>query len=74
MTLDHITKIVTDCTCETDVSRETCLATFCDSLDLLEIAMSVEDKFRIEIPDEEVLGWTTVADIENTVNALATPE
>ena len=33
-----------------------------DSLDVVEIIMDIEDEFRIEIPDEEVKGFTSVAD------------
>ena len=33
-----------------------------DSLDLVEVLMSCEDEFDVEIPDREALGLETVAD------------
>jgi acyl carrier protein len=35
----------------------------CDSLDAIEIQMALEDAYRIEIPDDEVAAFVTVADI-----------
>lgn len=35
----------------------------CDSLDLVELAMAIEDEFRIEIPDEDAAKLVTVGDI-----------
>lgn len=34
-----------------------------DSLDLVDLAMSLEDEFDIEVPDEELENIKTVADI-----------
>lgn len=34
----------------------------CDSMDHIEIALSVEDTFDIEVTDDEVAGCATVAD------------
>ena len=38
-----------------------------DSLDCIEIVMDVEDKFGIEINDEEMSTWTTFGDVMATV-------
>ena len=34
-----------------------------DSLDVVDLIMSVEDEFEIEVPDEDVEGIKTVADL-----------
>ena len=34
-----------------------------DSLDMVEVVMALEEQFDIEVPDEDVEGITTVADI-----------
>lgn len=41
----------------------------CDSLDNVELVMSIEDEFAIEIPDEEAESAKTVQDIVNLVAA-----
>ena len=38
-----------------------------DSLDLVELVMSLEDAFDLEVPDEEVEGMRTIADIQQYV-------
>ncbi len=38
-----------------------------DSLDSIDIVMSVEDEFKIEVPDEVVESMTSVADIVNYI-------
>ena len=42
-----------------------------DSLDVVELVMSLEDTFDIEVPDEEVEGMRTIGDIEQYVIAHA---
>jgi acyl carrier protein len=39
-----------------------------DSLDLVDLLMSVEDEFGIEIPDEDVEEIHTIGDIVNYIN------
>ena len=34
-----------------------------DSLDIVEVIMQVEEEFKIEIPDEEASGLSTIGDI-----------
>ena len=38
-----------------------------DSLDVVELVMSLEEEFNIEVPDEEVEGMRTVSDVERYV-------
>ena len=38
-----------------------------DSLDVVELVMSLEDAFDIEVPDEVVEGMRTIGDIERYV-------
>jgi len=40
-----------------------------DSLDVVELVMSLEDAFDIEVPDEEVEAMRTIGDIEQYVVA-----
>lgn len=38
-----------------------------DSLDIVELVMSIEEEFEIEIPDEEAEDITTVEDVVNYI-------
>ena len=40
-----------------------------DSLDIVELIMSLEDELEMEIPDEDVEGFKTVGDVVNYVKA-----
>lgn len=40
-----------------------------DSLDAVEIVMSIEDEFGIEIPDEDAEGFKSIGDIVNYIDA-----
>ncbi len=40
-----------------------------DSLDVVELLMTMEDEMGISISDEEALNLKTVADIQNIINA-----
>jgi acyl carrier protein len=40
-----------------------------DSLDVVELVMSLEDAFGIEVPDDEVEGMRTIGDIQQFVIA-----
>ena len=40
-----------------------------DSLDVVELLMSIEDEFEIEIPDEEIENIRTVADLVNYIES-----
>jgi acyl carrier protein len=39
-----------------------------DSLDVVELVMALEEEFDIEVPDEDVEGMRTVADVEAYVS------
>ena len=39
-----------------------------DSLDVVELVMSLEEAFDIEIPDEDAEGMRTIADVEKYVS------
>lgn len=41
-----------------------------DSIDLLQLITSVEEKFGIAIPDEELANLTSVSDVIDLVNKL----
>ncbi len=38
-----------------------------DSLDVVDLIMSIEDEFDIEVPDEEIEGIKTVGDVVNYI-------
>jgi acyl carrier protein len=40
-----------------------------DSLDVVEMVMSLEESFDIEVPDEDVEALRTVADVERYITA-----
>ncbi|WP_316614925.1 acyl carrier protein [uncultured Ruminococcus sp.] len=40
-----------------------------DSLDVVDLLMSIEDEFEIEIPDEEIENIRTVADLVNYIES-----
>ncbi len=41
-----------------------------DSLDLIDLAMSLEDAFEVEVPDEELENFKTVGDIVKYIEEL----
>lgn len=45
----------------------------CDSLDLVEICMAIEDEFRIEIDDDDAAAITTVQQYIDYVTKVTTP-
>lgn len=42
-----------------------------DSLDILQLLMTIEERFGIEIPDEELAKFETVSDIVNYLDSVA---
>ena len=67
MTIDKIKQILTD-TLDVNVdelSADTNIATDlgADSLDVVEILMSIEDEFEIEIPDSEIENIRTIGEL-----------
>lgn len=71
MVLDQIKEILKD-TMDIDESKITLDAKLkedleLDSLDSVELIMSAEEEFGIEIPDENVMNFKTVNDIVNYI-------
>ena len=71
MVLDQIKEILKD-TMDVDESKITLDAKLkedleLDSLDSVELIMSAEEEFGIEIPDEDVMNFKTVNDIVNYI-------
>ena len=71
MVLDKIKEILKD-TMDIDESKITLDAKLkedleLDSLDSVELIMSAEEEFGIEIPDEDVMNFKTVNDIVNYI-------
>ena len=71
MVLDQIKEILKD-TMDIDESKITLDAKLkedleLDSLDSVELIMSAEEEFGIEIPDEDVMNFKTVDDIVNYI-------
>ena len=71
MVLDQIKEILKD-TMDIDESKITLDAKLkedleFDSLDSVELIMSAEEEFGIEIPDEDVMNFKTVNDIVNYI-------
>ncbi|MBR0466688.1 MAG: acyl carrier protein [Clostridia bacterium] len=52
-------------TLETDIAGEL----GADSLDVVELAMSVEDEFNVIIPDEEIENLKTVGDVVEFIHS-----
>ncbi len=50
---------VEDLTNDTDIAKDL----NCDSLDVVEILMTIEDEFSVEIPDEEIENIKTIGDM-----------
>lgn len=67
MTIDKIKKILADTldVNEEELSADTNIATDlgADSLDVVEILMSIEDEFDIEIPDSEIENIRTIGEL-----------
>lgn len=67
MVFEKIKAILTDqfdveedsITMETDIQQDL----GADSLDVVDLVMSIEDEFEIEVPDEEIENVRTVADL-----------
>lgn len=71
MVLDQIKEILKD-TMDIDESKITLDAKLkedleLDSLDSVELIMSAEEEFGIEIPDEDVMNFKTINDIVNYI-------
>ncbi|MBE6783190.1 MAG: acyl carrier protein [Ruminococcaceae bacterium] len=74
MALEKIKKIISEqfAISEDEISEDTVLMEDldADSLDLIDLAMSLEDCFEVEVPDEELENFKTVGDIVKFVEEL----
>lgn len=52
-------------TMETDIAADL----GADSLDVVELIMSLEDEFSLEVPDEQIEGIKTVGDLVNYIQS-----
>ena len=73
MTIDKIKEILAD-TLDVDIeelSSNTNIATDlgADSLDVVEILMSIEDEFGVEIPDSEIENIRTIGELAEYIEA-----
>lgn len=72
-TFEKVRKIVAD-QLSIDASNVTESTTFeevdADSLDVVEVIMSVESEFGIDLPDEEVEHFKNVGELSGYVNSL----
>lgn len=73
MTFEKITEILAE---QLDADREAMTMDTkiaddlgADSLDLVDLLMSIEDEFGIEIPDEDVENIQTIGDIVEYINS-----
>ncbi len=56
---------VEELTTETDIAKDL----GADSLDVVEILMSLEDEFSVEIPDEEIENIKTIGDLAEYIES-----
>ena len=73
MTFEKITEILAE---QLDAERDAMTADTkiaddlgADSLDLVDLLMSIEDEFGIEIPDEDVENIQTIGDLVDYINS-----
>lgn len=73
MTVEKVKKIIADqfSVDESKLSETTNIAEElgADSLDLVEILMSLEDEFGVSIPDEEIPNMKTIKDVSAYIDA-----
>lgn len=73
MTFDKIKTIlaeqldadIDDMTMDTDIAKDL----GADSLDVVELLMSIEDEFEVEIPDEEIENIKTIGELVEYIEA-----
>lgn len=74
MALEKIKKIISEqfSISEDDITADTVLMEDldADSLDLIDLAMSLEDCFEVEVPDEELENFKTVGDIVKYIEEM----
>ena len=74
MALEKIKKIISEqfAIPEDDITEDTVLLEDldADSLDLIDLAMSLEDCFEVEVPDEELENFKTIGDIVKYIEEM----
>ena len=74
MALEKIKNIISEqfAIPEDDITADTVLLEDldADSLDLIDLAMSLEDCFEVEVPDEELENFKTVGDIVKHIEEM----
>ncbi|MBP3329629.1 MAG: acyl carrier protein [Clostridia bacterium] len=74
MALEKIKKIISEqfALSEDDITEDTVIMEDldADSLDLIDLAMSLEDCFEVEVPDEELENFKTVGDIVKYIEEM----
>ena len=73
MTFEKITEIlaeqldadIDEMTMDTDIAKDL----GADSLDVVELLMSIEDEFSVEIPDEEIENIKTIGELVEYIEA-----
>lgn len=74
MSLEKVKKIISEqfAISEDDITEDTVLMEDldADSLDLIDLAMSLEDCFEVEVPDEELENFKTVGDIVKYIEEM----
>ncbi len=74
MALEKIKKIISEqfAIHEDGITEDTVLLEDldADSLDLIDLAMSLEDCFEVEVPDEELENFKTVGDIVKYIEEM----
>ena len=75
MTIDKIKQILADTldVNEEELSADTNIATDlgADSLDVVEILMSIEDEFNVEIPDSEIENIRTIGELADYIGSTS---
>ncbi len=68
-TFDRIDAILDDSFGVTVRTVDSKLADELDSLDVVELMMSIEEEFNIEVDDDKARGWATIGDVVKYVDA-----
>ena len=61
----QLNKSVSEITAEKEVVKDL----GADSLDIVELVMTIEEEFNISVPEEEAIGIKTVGDIVNILDS-----
>lgn len=74
ITIENIKETLADELCmdsaEFEKSLNNKMSDYVDSLEKIEVAIALEDKFNIRIPDSTIEKWDTIQDTVNTVNEI----